>query len=400
MSKQRVGSLLVKKTERCGVLKIAGVIAEYNPFHNGHRYQIEQIKKELSDATLVVAMSGNFLQRGEPACFDKWTRAGEALQNGADLVVEVPVAACMQPADRFAFGGVNALSSLGVTDLFFGAEHAEYDFKKYAELVADVHGDFKKYDQSYAASFQQAIAQKIGHSVDQPNDLLALSYAKQSLLLKDELELHPVQRIQAGYHETTFGDNSKIASATAIRTSVASGARSQIDRVVPEATANDLKKSPFVSWSDFWPDLHYLLLSQSVNSLGKIYGMAEGIEYRLKDCAQKMPYDATFDEWIKLVKNKRFTYTRLSRLACSCLLGIKSDEIEAYNDNPYVRVLGFNERGRDVLHLAKKRDEIDIFAKVGQDDRKKRLELDYRTGKIYQLKNGCEQDLKRAPLRF
>ena len=166
MSKQRVGSLLVKKTERCGLLKIAGVIAEYNPFHNGHRYQIEQIKKELSDAPLVVAMSGNFLQRGEPACFDKWTRAGEALQNGADLVVEVPVAACMQPADRFAFGGVNALSSLGVTDLFFGAEHAEYDFKKYAELVADVHGDFKKYDQSYAASFQQAIAQKIGHPVD------------------------------------------------------------------------------------------------------------------------------------------------------------------------------------------------------------------------------------------
>ena len=91
-------------------MKIAGVIAEYNPFHNGHRYQIEQIKKELSDAPLVVAMSGNFLQRGEPACFDKWTRAGEALQNGADLVVEVPVAACMQPADRFAFGGVNALS--------------------------------------------------------------------------------------------------------------------------------------------------------------------------------------------------------------------------------------------------------------------------------------------------
>lgn len=113
-----------------------------------------------------------------------------------------------------------------------------------------------------------------------------------------------------------------------------------------------------------------------------------------------MPYDATFDEWIKLVKNKRFTYTRLSRLACSCLLGIKGDEIEAYNDNPYVRVLGFNERGRSVLHLAKKRDEIDIFAKVGQDDRRKRLELDYRTGKIYQLKNGCEQDLKRAPLRF
>ena len=85
MSKQHVGSLLVKKTERCGVLKIAGVIAEYNPFHNGHRYQIEQIKKELSDAPLVVAMSGNFLQRGEPACFDKWTRAGEALQNGADF---------------------------------------------------------------------------------------------------------------------------------------------------------------------------------------------------------------------------------------------------------------------------------------------------------------------------
>lgn len=381
-------------------MQTAGVIAEYNPFHNGHRHQIEQIGRMLPEAPLVVAMSGNFLQRGEPACLDKWTRAAEALRNGADLVVEVPIAACMQPADRFAAGGVKALSSLGVTDLFFGAEHAEYDFEAYAGLVADVHGDFRKYDQSYAAAFQQAITEKIGHSVDQPNDLLALSYAKQVRLLKRRMVLHPIQRVQAGYHDLTFSAQAEIASATAIRQAVLNRDGDRISSVVPAETAADLAEGPFVSWTDFWPALHHMLLTMSVESLGRIYGMAEGIEYRLKECAQTMPYDASFDEWIRLVKNKRFTYTRLSRLACACLLCITGDEIAAYNDNPYVRVLGFTDRGREVLHRAKKLDEIDIFAKVSQDDRRRRLDLDYRAGKAYQMVNGKEQDVKRAPLRF
>lgn len=187
-------------------------------------------------------MSGNFLQRGEPACFDKWTRAGEALQNGADLVVEVPVAACMQPADRFAFGGVNALSSLGVTDLFLVRSMPNTILRNMQNL-SQTFTAILKIRSVVCRIVSTGNCAKIGHSVDQPNDLLALSYAKQSLLMKDELELHPIQRIQAGYHETTFGDNSKIASATAIRTSVASGARSQMNRVVPEATANDLKKA-------------------------------------------------------------------------------------------------------------------------------------------------------------
>ena len=129
-------------------MPVAGIIAEYNPFHNGHLYQIQEVKKKFPDAPLVVAMSGNFLQRGEPASFDKWTRAEQALANGTDLVVEMPVLACVQPADRFAFNGVSILASLGVTDLFFGAEHAEYDFADYARLVQSAHGDFKTYSES------------------------------------------------------------------------------------------------------------------------------------------------------------------------------------------------------------------------------------------------------------
>ena len=163
-------------------MPVAGIIAEYNPFHNGHLYQIKEVKKKFPDAPLVVAMSGNFLQRGEPASFDKWTRAQQALANGADLVVEMPVLACVQPADRFAFNGVSILASLGVTDLFFGAEHAEYDFTAYARLVQSTHGDFKTYNESYAATFQKAVAAKIGHNVDQPNDLLGpVSYTHLTL---------------------------------------------------------------------------------------------------------------------------------------------------------------------------------------------------------------------------
>lgn len=119
-------------------MKIIGIIAEYNPFHNGHLYQIEKVKEIYPESIIIVAMSGNFLQRGEPAIVDKWVRAKQALLNGVDVVVEIPIAGCVQPADRFAENGVRILNNMGCEELFFGAEHAEYDFMTYAQLVQNL----------------------------------------------------------------------------------------------------------------------------------------------------------------------------------------------------------------------------------------------------------------------
>lgn len=380
-------------------MPVAGIIAEYNPFHNGHLYQIQEVKKKFPDAPLVVAMSGNFLQRGEPASFDKWTRAEQALANGADLVVEMPVLACVQPADRFAFNGVSILASLGVTDLFFGAEHAEYDFADYARLVQSAHGDFKTYSESYAATFQKAVAAKIGHNVDQPNDLLGLAYAKANLKLGEPLHLNPIQRKNANYHEVELKAGT-IASATAIRQHYLAGNLAKLSAYVPEATLATLKTQRLLTWDDFFPYLKYKLLSTTPARLGEIYGMAEGIEYRLKEQMERLPSTADFDQWLKAVKTKRFTYTRLSRLACALLLELTPAEVKEYNKAPYMRLLGFNAKGQQVLSRAKKTSAHQIIAKVSKDDKNAAYRVDYRAGKIYQLQNQLEQDLKRAPIRI
>lgn len=380
-------------------MPVAGIIAEYNPFHNGHLYQIQEVKKKFPDAPLVVAMSGNFLQRGEPASFDKWTRAEQALANEADLVVEMPVLACVQPADRFAFNGVSILASLGVTDLFFGAEHAEYDFADYARLVQSAHGDFKTYSESYAATFQKAVAAKIGHNVDQPNDLLGLAYAKANLKLGEPLRLNPIQRKNANYHEVELKAGT-IASATAIRQHYLAGNLAKLSAYVPEATLATLKTQRLLTWDDFFPYLKYKLLSTTPARLGEIYGMAEGIEYRLKEQMERLPSTADFDQWLKAVKTKRFTYTRLSRLACALLLELTPAEVKEYNKAPYMRLLGFNAKGQQVLSRAKKTSAHQIIAKVSKDDKNAAYRVDYRAGKIYQLQNQLEQDLKRAPIRI
>lgn len=382
------------------VLDAVGIITEYNPFHNGHLHQLEVIKRTYPKACIVVAMSGNFLQRGEPACLDKWTRARQALQNGVDLVVEVPPQACVQPADRFAYNGVNSLASLGVNYLVFGAEHADYDFMAYAKKVVNINGDFKKYNQSYAASFQAAITEAVGHEVAQPNDLLGLAYAKANLKLGGPLKLLPIQRIKAGYHDQVLHENQAIASASAIRSHYQEGELKRLKPYLPAITYEDLINKKLNFWDDFWPWLRYRLLTTNPSQLKDIYGMAEGIEYRLVQKVNTLAPDVKFDDWLHAVKTKRFTYTRLSRLALATLLNMTNEEVVAYNQKPYIRLLGFNKKGQQFLNTQKKNFKLPLITKVTQRDAKTKLALDYRVGKVYQTVAGDEQDLKRAPLRI
>ena len=377
--------------------RITGIITEYNPFHNGHLYQIQQVKKQFPDAPLVIAMSGNFLQRGEPAIIDKWHRAAECLANGADLVMELPFMAAVQPADRFAYYGVWTLAQMGVTDLFFGAEHATFDFMHDAQKAMEITGNFNKYHESFAKTYQQVIAKKVGHQVDQPNDLLGLAYAKANLKLKAGINLHPIQRKNANYHDIELNDAGTIASASAIREAL-HHQNQDFEKFVPHQTAQDLKKQPLVSWDDFWIHLKMELLTHSPQELEKIYGMAEGIQYRMIAMAQRSEFAGSFDSWIKAVKNKRFTYTRLSRLATMTLLHITWDDVASFEAQPYLRVLGFSKKGQAVLHAAKKSCDHPIITNVSQDEKKGILRIDYRAGKVYQAVCGNEQDLKHAPI--
>lgn len=377
--------------------QIIGIITEYNPFHNGHLYQIQQVKKQFPDAPLVIAMSGNFLQRGEPAIIDKWHRAAECLANGADLVMELPLMAAVQPADRFAYYGVWTLAQMGVTDLFFGAEHATFDFMHDAQKAMEIIGNFNKYHESFAKTYQQVITEKVGHQVDQPNDLLGLAYAKANLKLKAGISLHPIQRKNANYHDIELNDAGTIASASAIREAL-HHQNQDFEKFVPHQTAQDLKAQSLVSWDDFWIHLKMELLTHSPQELEKIYGMAEGIQYRMIAMVQRSEFAGDFDSWIKAVKSKRFTYTRLSRLATMTLLHITWDDVASFEAQPYLRVLGFSKKGQAVLHAAKKSCDHPIITNVSQDEKKGILRIDYRAGKVYQAVCGNEQDLKHAPI--
>lgn len=377
--------------------RITGIITEYNPFHNGHLYQIQQVKKQFPDVPLVIAMSGNFLQRGEPAIIDKWHRAAECLANGADLVMELPLMAAVQPADRFAYYGVWTLAQMGVTDLFFGAEHATFDFMHDAQKAMEITGNFNKYHESFAKTYQQVITEKVGHQVDQPNDLLGLAYAKANLKLKAGISLHPIQRKNANYHDIELNDAGTIASASAIREAL-HHQNQDFEKFVPHQTAQDLKKQPLVSWDDFWIHLKMELLTHLPQELEKIYGMAEGIQYRMIAMAQRSEFAGDFDSWIKAAKSKRFTYTRLSRLATMTLLHITWDDVASFEAQPYLRVLGFSKKGQAVLHAAKKSCDHPIITNVSQDEKKGILRIDYRAGKVYQAVCGNEQDLKHAPI--
>lgn len=377
-------------------MKVIGIIAEYNPFHNGHLHQILQVKQNNPEAMLVVAMSGNLLQRGEPAIFDKWVRTEVALKNGVDVVLEIPVEGSLQSADKFAEAGIRTLMDFGVDELYFGAEHSEYDFLDYAQKIRNLDtSKFKEYDNSFAKQIQNAVSEKIGHDLTNPNDLLGLSYAKAVLKFKAKIKLVPIQRINAEYHDAFLPDKGEIASATAIRHALFQSDETITKYVPQNATYDNLQK---VSWEDLWPYLRYKLITTDLNELKKISGVVEGIENRLVKYANELPKETTFETWLQKVKSKRFTYTRLTRIASSILIDLKKTEVQAYEKEPFYRLLGFTSKGRKVLNTAKKQLNYNMYTKISQDDKDGKYAVNYRTGKVYSLVTGVQQDLKRAPL--
>ncbi len=370
-----------------------GLVTEYNPFHNGHRYHLSQAR-ELTHAEVVVAvMSGNFTQRGEPTLLDKWQRAQAALTNGVDLVVELPIFMAVQPAHRFAAGALELLAALGVDDVVFGAEHPKWDFK---QLVAAEQNftasSFSQYNATFATQFNEQLKDQTGLSLTDPNDILSFGYYKAQINERLPLRLHPIQRRGSQYHDERI--EGKIASASAIRQAVLE--HGDFKQAVPVQTAQQLQKLQQVpSWDAMYPMLRNQLIQAPVEQLAQIYQMAEGLEYRMKDAAQR---NLSFAGFMKAVKTKRYTYAHLLRVYLYTILQLTESQVSDHLKWPYLHVLGFNERGRDYLHSIKKQVELPLLTKIDQNLRDDLLNLDYRAGKLYQTFTPVEQDLKHAPV--
>lgn len=395
-------------------MKSCGVIVEYNPFHNGHLYHIQQAKKTTNADVLIVVMSGNFLQRGEPAIVDKWTRTQMALSQGADLVIELPISFSVQPADYFAKGGIALLHELNCHNFCFGAETGKAsDYNSLADRLSQKKSEIeKRFNElknngtSYAFQMNRVMKELLPETVldlSLPNTILGLAYAKENGKYANPMNFFPIKRIEAGYHEKKIKDSQKIASATAIR-KVLINNRSQKDslvflkEVLPTSSYHLLAESEWITWENYWPFLKFQLLNHTVKELQLIYQMKEGIEYRLKE---KVKVAENFEDFISLVKNKRYTWVRLQRLCVYILLNIKETDINPELDLPKaIHLLGFNKTGQAYLNQVKKTVDLPILNRINQKN-SSLWELDIKAGEIYNLghtKKIRSQDYRRQPI--
>lgn len=386
-------------------MKSCGVIVEYNPFHNGHRYHLEEARKKSKADIIVAVMSGNFLQRGEPAIIDKWQRTEEALINGADLVIELPFAYAVQSADYFARGGVRLLQYLDVDALCFGTDSSsELDYEAFGvshirnqEKINQLYQEIKNNGQSYPQQMTEVYRQILPEwSLDfsSPNHILGMGYAKENAKYQKPMQLIPIKRIGNAYHDEEV-THQEFASATSIRKEILAGHLDSLKNVLPENMIETLSQSELTNWEKAWPLLKYQLLSSTTEELKEIYQMVEGLEYRFKEAAIK---SSTFNEFMETVKSKRYTWTRIQRLCLYVLLQIKEKQIKTAWDNNYLRVLGFNDTGRQFLKLKKKNLTVPLITNINQKN-EILLELDIQAGRVYSLlfKEYQEQDFYKMP---
>ena len=353
-------------------MKVCGIIAEYNPFHKGHHYQIEQIRKQTDADVIVVAMSGNFVQRGEPAIENKWHRAKMALENGADLILELPTLSSTQATDWFAAGGVGILHAAKCQEIAFGVEDTSIDYQVAFEEWNTLQTRIKEHvtddemkSLTYANRLSLVAKENFGENsplyrlMQQPNQQLGFAYVKEILSHNLSMEFITIERMGNGHLDEKIQDE-QFASGTALRKQLLKVDRNhQLLSQLPylnEVSSNEYRNN----WEQYWTLLKYQLERSSVEELRTIYQMDEGIEYRFK---KFLPQANSFYEFIQLLKNKRWTWARLQRLCIYVLLGITKEQVkqhfESIREPKEVTVLGFNEKGR--LYLKTLREEETEF---------------------------------------
>jgi len=351
-------------------MTITGIIAEFNPFHNGHKYLLDQ-----ADGLKIVAMSGNFMQRGEPAIVDKWTRAQMALENGAELVVELPFLVSVQAADFF-----------GQDTLSFGTEEV-LDYQKIANLYAERGQEMENFVENLPDSLSypqktQAMWKEfagLDFSGDTPNHVLALAYAK--AVAGRDIKLHPIKRQGAGYH--SVDKDVDFASATALRQH-----RSDQDFLENFMPSVDLfENASKVSWDDYFPLLRYQILSNP--DLSTIYQVNQEMAVRIKEAIK---IAKSIEELVELVATKRYTKARVRRLLTYILVQARESDLPEG-----IHVLGFTEKGRQ--HLKTLKEQVNLVSRIGKEPWDA---ITQKADQIYQLGHPsiAEQNFGRVPIRI
>lgn len=378
-------------------MKALGLIVEYNPFHNGHKLHLEK-SKEISKADLAIAvMSGNFLQRGEPAILDKFKRAEIALLNGVDLIIELPSFYSTQSAEIFAKGAVSILNDIGIDELIFGSESgdigelefmADLQLERKDELDEIINFEIKK-GISYPNAFNIAVEKLTGKKdVLSPNNILGIEYIKAIKKIKSKIEYKTIKREKAGYYTGDLEDD--IASASVIRKEILSGNIGNIKNVVSKKTYDYIveEKELIADFKDYYEIIRYKIID-SKERLLEIQDMEEGFENRLYENAIK---HKDFLEFYNAVISKRFTNSRLNRILNHILISLTKEITEdALESVPYIRVLAFNSNGQKFLNKIKKNENIELISDTKYIKKKlserayKYFDYELKTSYIYGL---------------
>lgn len=377
-------------------MKICACVAEYNPLHLGHLKHIDYMKSVLQAEKLVVIMSGDFTQRGEPAVMNKYKRARQAIIAGADVVIELPAVFATGNAETFARGAINLLCDLNVADaICFGAETADKD--KFVKLATAMNDESKEFKKALKANLADGVslakakfnalkasgASDLDESlISSPNNILGLEYVKALLKRESSLEIYPLKREGADHNDVTFKKG--VTSATSIRSVIRAAQFKRLKKSLPPFVYGELNDYPFA----FDKLIMASVLSASPEKLAEIADCTEGLENRIKALSKD---NRTVDALVEKVSTKRYPSTRVRRILLANFLGIKAEFVkECLNSKLYAKLLAVNSDSKDVISMLSAKSAIPVLTRKSDCDALKKtaaecFKIDALANDLYNL---------------
>ncbi|MEG2811093.1 MAG: nucleotidyltransferase [Clostridium sp.] len=400
-------------------MNVCGIIVEYNPMHNGHVYHIENTKKLTGCSHVIAVMSGDFVQRGEPSIVSKWAKTKMALQNGVDLVIELPLINSISSAEGFCSSAIEILDSLNIVDsICFGSEEGKVSpLMDIASILANEPFELKEFlhihldsGLSFPKARQLAIRDYYTHVLNTPihegilnlsNNILAIEYLKTLIRLNSKITPYTIQRVSNNYNDE--GLTGSISSATSLRNNI-----NNIDSLKNSMPYNNYKillneinllNAP-ITLSSFENIILYKLRISTAEYISSLVDVSEGLEYKLKRACED---STTIEEVIDKTISKRYSKTRIQRILLYALFDITKDVYNSYSKINYIRVLGFNDKGREILKSIKKTCSYPIISMPNSKD-VDLVKYDIISSDIYSLASNnqdfrlSKSDLKTPPI--
>lgn len=377
-------------------MSLAGIVAEFNPLHNGHKYLIDCAKRDGHNVACVI--SGNFVQRGDTAIIPKFKRAETALLAGADIVLELPVPWSMSTAQNFAFGAISQLSALNIDVLYFGSESGDENL---LQLVANhlSSGEFDKYIKkdlnsgiTFAKLRQNAVKSLLGKeaalTLENPNDTLAIEYICAAKKLGLKINFKAIKRIGANHNDSV--STSDFSTSTLLRNDIKEDEQNSLNKYIPENVLSVIKSSPKSDIKKLDSSIISKLKLENYENLSKLPDVSEGLENLLYKSIKSAH---SYHELCDLVKTKRYTLARIRRIILSAFLGI--DNRWFLKEPPYVRLLGFSGEGQKLITKESRKPIVTRVSQINRLDETSKavLRLENRINSVYALSLDNPKDM-------